>query len=68
MRTLFTALAEVWVRGMKLDWAAVFAESDAKRIALPTYAFQRQRYWLQSRISGAGDASLVANPRPTIPC
>ncbi|WP_425427609.1 type I polyketide synthase [Actinoalloteichus hoggarensis] len=43
---LLTSLAEAWVRGLPVDWAPVFAEFDPRAVALPTYAFQRQRFWL----------------------
>ncbi|MFJ1749731.1 type I polyketide synthase [Streptomyces sp. NPDC088116] len=46
--TLMTAVAELFVRGDKADWSAVFADSGARRIALPTYAFQRERFWMRS--------------------
>ncbi len=49
---LLSALAEAWVRGADLDWAEMFADSGARRVELPSYAFQRQRYWLAA--SGAG--------------
>jgi polyene macrolide polyketide synthase len=47
------SLGEAWVRGASVDWQALFEESGAKRVPLPPYAFQRERYWLSpSRTSG----------------
>ncbi|KUN75064.1 polyketide synthase [Streptomyces griseoruber] len=44
---LLTSLAEAWVRGVPVDWTAVLAGQDARTVPLPTYAFQRRRYWLE---------------------
>ncbi|MFI1583927.1 type I polyketide synthase [Embleya sp. NPDC020630] len=41
-----TSLAEVHVRGVEVDWPRVFALREARTVALPTYAFQRERHWL----------------------
>ncbi|ATW47937.1 type I polyketide synthase [Streptomyces peucetius] len=41
-----TSLAEGYVHGLTVDWDAVFAGADAHRADLPTYAFQRERFWL----------------------
>ncbi|MDT0612242.1 type I polyketide synthase [Streptomyces lancefieldiae] len=43
-----TALAQAYVRGVELNWSKSFAGSDARLVDLPTYPFQRQRYWLPS--------------------
>jgi acyl transferase domain-containing protein len=50
-----TSVAEAQVRGLALDWRAVFP--GARRVELPTYAFQRQRYWLEPSVARAGDVA-----------
>ncbi|MFI9818285.1 type I polyketide synthase [Saccharothrix variisporea] len=44
--TALTALAAVHTRGVAVDWAGVYGGLDARRVALPTYPFQRERYWI----------------------
>ncbi|MFD7316046.1 SDR family NAD(P)-dependent oxidoreductase [Streptomyces sp. NPDC059883] len=43
---LLTAIGELHAHGVPTDWAKVFAGRDARRVALPTYAFQRRRHWI----------------------
>ncbi|WP_374210309.1 type I polyketide synthase [Frankia sp. AgW1.1] len=46
-RRIHTALAQLHVAGHSPDWPAVFGP-DARRAALPTYPFQRRRFWLEA--------------------
>ncbi|WP_433655141.1 type I polyketide synthase [Nocardia sp. CA-128927] len=56
------SLAEAQVRGVALDWATVFGGCSARRVDLPTYAFQRQRYWGGNATALAVPARLDAGP------
>ncbi len=52
------ALAEAQVHGARLDWQRLFAPRRPRRVPLPTYAFQRRRYWLEAG-AARGDASAI---------
>ncbi|MER5985533.1 type I polyketide synthase [Streptomyces sp. NPDC001787] len=45
---LLDTLAALHAHGVPVDWRAVFAGRGGRRCALPTYAFQRRRYWLEA--------------------
>ncbi|MEZ0073287.1 type I polyketide synthase [Planotetraspora sp. GP83] len=66
------SLAEAFVRGVSVDWTVALAGTEPRRVELPTYAFQRSRYWLDaSRTStvaaGTDDTALPggASPAPS---
>ncbi|MFE7558760.1 type I polyketide synthase [Kitasatospora sp. NPDC057500] len=52
--TALTALATLHVNGTPVDWSPLFA--GVQPAELPTYAFQRQRYWLETRPAVASAA------------
>ncbi|BBB02259.1 putative modular polyketide synthase [Actinacidiphila reveromycinica] len=55
---LLASFAEAYVRGVAVDWSAVLPAGE--RVDLPTYAFQRQRYWAAGAVAPgrAGAAAL----------
>ncbi|MFE5602783.1 type I polyketide synthase [Streptomyces coelicoflavus] len=61
--TILASLAELHVRGVPVDWEPVFAARRPRRIGLPTYPFQRRRYWLTAP-DGTGPEPAVRTGGP----
>jgi acyl transferase domain-containing protein len=53
-----TALSRLWAVGVDVRWPEVFARWGGRSIPLPTYAFQRERYWPRPNL-GTGDLRSV---------
>ncbi|WP_344333797.1 acyltransferase domain-containing protein, partial [Kitasatospora putterlickiae] len=51
------SMAELHTRGLDLDWAGVF--TGARRVPLPTYAFQRETYWVDGAVAAPAPARAV---------
>ncbi len=43
---LLTTLGRLWLVGSTVDWAAFYADERRRHISLPTYPFERQRFWV----------------------
>jgi amino acid adenylation domain-containing protein len=57
-REMVTSLGEMWVRGVGLKWGGMYAGEARRRVELPTYEFERERYWIEAR-PGGGPAARI---------
>ncbi|MDM9379453.1 SDR family NAD(P)-dependent oxidoreductase [Chlorogloeopsis sp. ULAP01] len=48
---LLNTLGRLWMLGIKIDWSSFYANECRYRLPLPTYPFERQRYWIESTTS-----------------
>ncbi|THA71790.1 acyltransferase domain-containing protein [Streptomyces sp. A0958] len=55
VKSLVGAVGRLYVQGVRVDWEAFFARTGARKVELPTYAFQRSRFWVE----GSGSAGAV---------
>jgi acyl transferase domain-containing protein len=44
--TLLFALGSLWQNGVSIDWEGFYTNEERRRIPLPTYPFERQRFWV----------------------
>jgi acyl transferase domain-containing protein/acyl-CoA synthetase (AMP-forming)/AMP-acid ligase II/acyl carrier protein len=44
---LLKTVGRLWLNGVKIDWTAFSRDEKRQRISLPTYPFERQRYWIE---------------------
>jgi phthiocerol/phenolphthiocerol synthesis type-I polyketide synthase E len=49
---LLSTVGRLWLEGVDIDWAAYWSGERRRRVALPTYPFERQRYWIERRPAG----------------
>ncbi|MFH8655643.1 thioester reductase domain-containing protein [Streptomyces afghaniensis] len=64
-RDVVAALGGLWSAGIPVDWPAFFAGTGARRVDLPTYPFQRERYWLKPTAT-ATPATNVPSARDSV--
>jgi len=57
--TLLASLGALWVHGVAVDWNAFDAGRPRRRVALPTYPFQRERHWIEAPAA----QPVAADPR-----
>jgi acyl transferase domain-containing protein len=66
VRSKLLSLADLYCRGAKLSLDALFAGSGARRIALPTYPFEKRRFAIPERTEGARPEPIAAATPSTL--
>jgi acyl transferase domain-containing protein len=61
--TLLESLGGLWTLGLPVDWTGVFPDGG-RFVRLPSYPFQRQRYWFEVPAAPAAPPVTVALPSP----
>jgi non-ribosomal peptide synthase protein (TIGR01720 family) len=52
---VLSALGRLWLSGVRIDWKKFHTDERRRRIPLPTYPFERQRYWLSPATTTPND-------------
>lgn len=51
---LLKTLGRLWLEGVRVDWAGFHKREQLSRVPLPTYPFERQRYWIDAKSRPSG--------------
>jgi acyl transferase domain-containing protein len=53
LQALLATLSQLWLAGVRVDWYGFHAHEHRHRLPLPTYPFERKRFWIEPRPPGA---------------
>ncbi|WP_082065421.1 type I polyketide synthase [Aliterella atlantica] len=59
---ILNTLGQLWLEGVKIDWSGFHNHERRYRLALPTYPFERQRYWIEAQKLSA---EITTQPKST---
>jgi amino acid adenylation domain-containing protein len=61
---LMESVGRLWLAGVRPDWLALHAEQRRRRVRLPTYPFERERYWIAPSRSSGGTERIRRRADP----
>ncbi len=61
---LLGALGKLWLAGVSIDWSGFHAGKGRRRLSLPTYPFERRRYWIEPRTTDVPATRPGPDPTP----
>jgi acyl transferase domain-containing protein/acyl carrier protein len=53
---ILATAARLWISGARIEWSALSEQGSPRRVPLPTYPFERQRYWVERPAPRASEA------------
>ncbi|NEO90107.1 MAG: SDR family NAD(P)-dependent oxidoreductase [Moorea sp. SIO3G5] len=57
---MLSSLGQLYVQGVKVDWSGFHREYSRQKVVLPTYPFQRERYWVETA-KGSDSKAISSN-------
>jgi len=57
---LLNTLGQLWLGGISVDWSTFYSDQWRHRLPLPTYPFERQRFWIEASLSKANPANIAS--------
>lgn len=65
MQMITKSLGQCWLRGCYVNWDAYYAGEHRGRVSLPTYPFERSRYWIDEPTGDVVDSKSYAEANPS---
>ncbi|MBN3958489.1 type I polyketide synthase, partial [Nostoc sp. NMS8] len=62
---LLKTLGRLWLLGVEIDWSGFYTHEQRHRLPLPTYPFERQRYWIEPKNQGK-DTPVLLGKKPDL--
>ncbi|WP_432402981.1 beta-ketoacyl synthase N-terminal-like domain-containing protein [Wukongibacter sp. M2B1] len=53
--SVLQAMGQLWIRGIDISWEKTYGERKPFRVPLPTYPFERKKYWRESKFKNKGN-------------
>jgi acyl transferase domain-containing protein/glutamate-1-semialdehyde aminotransferase len=66
IESMFDTLAQLWLHGVGVNWRAVHDHERRVRVPLPTYPFERERYWIDPLPAEAARVEVAPAPRAAV--
>jgi len=63
---LLHTLGQLWLAGVQIDWSSFYTQERRQRIPLPTYPFERQRYWIEPPAPVGNSAVTQLSKKPNV--